>query len=1266
MRLFVFIGGLIVLVLLAALVGPYFVDWSGYRDRFEAEATRLLGQEVRVEGSASARLVPFPSVTFSDVRVGPQNAPNVTVEKFSMDVELAPFLRGEILIFDMRFVSPVVRLDLDEEGRPQWDFPSEAPVDPAQVILEQATFTDGTIILRDQKNGRQWDFLSLNGTAAAPSLFGPWRVESKGFVRGETFEARISTGNLSRDGFSTRIQAILPESKFEMISEGRIAAPTVELESWYSGTFSIKPTAPLDQNYLIEGLFEADARSLKVEQFRGDFGALDDPYTVNGSAEILGGESPSFNFQAKGNQVNFSEDADAEGEPVPLSNRLSEIQNVLAALPIPPMSGTIDLDLPTIVAGNTTIRDLKLRAEPQSEAGNTVWDIKRLEAKLPGRTVLEGDGTLVLGAGETAASGTSFKGNLVLASRQPSGLAAWLTDDIDDTIRLMPNAGFSAQVALDAEQQIFSDLELVLGAAQLTGRIERRESASSLPYVSVELAGSNAQYETLDALSRVLFGAGSGTSISGHDIDATFDLKTPRIKDVELGGLEAALRVRGERIEVDEFSVRDIFGAAISATGTLSERDDKAGYDVNFDTSLIAAEGAPFVRGFAALYPNIMLLERLQSVAERDADAMRETSLNIVGTAIFAAGENAEASASVSGEMGGSDISLTTTIAGGLLDPKSAEVSLGGTVTNSETGVLLSQAGFDVLPLRLLGEGQLTLNAMGNLNDGLSTRLSLQTPNSFGSAEGVLKSNTAGLAYIGSSRVQSEDAEPWLDIFGYIFPATGLGTPLAGEARIALQDGKITLSDLSGQVADNGFEGNLTIEQDRSVTQYEGWLKLAQLDAEFIAGILTGRYDLTDETSLFGAPLYTDNEIDVRLTVDALSAMNNSASAAQLRLIYRDNALSLQDIQGEIFGGTLAGSVEAQNDDGALLLNANVRLQAVDLTNFATAPMPAVNATGSITLALTGSGNSTKALVNSLAGSGVVTTRNLQLPGLNGDALGAVLADADKIGYEITDAQIREIAARHIPVGNINVPEIELPVSGNNGQLVMDNIVVQLEQAALTGSMSLSLGERTMGGEAKIIYKSGDDITAGSQPEVAITMVQKDAQAPLTSERDYTLLVSFVRQRALEREQARVEALQARLLEKQRLRRQVRYIKYLQRENFIRSEEERLRAFGAERQAAIIKRQLEEQKVLEAQRIMEEQKRLEAEEAERRRAEEAERQRLEEERRQAEQQRREEEAARATQEQEEADTIDEAPAEEPSAPTTENSNPFENLQLDFN
>ena len=59
MKLFAFVGSLLVIALLAALILPPYVDWNQFKSRFEAEASLTLGVPVTVNGQASARLLPL-------------------------------------------------------------------------------------------------------------------------------------------------------------------------------------------------------------------------------------------------------------------------------------------------------------------------------------------------------------------------------------------------------------------------------------------------------------------------------------------------------------------------------------------------------------------------------------------------------------------------------------------------------------------------------------------------------------------------------------------------------------------------------------------------------------------------------------------------------------------------------------------------------------------------------------------------------------------------------------------------------------------------------------------------------------------------------------------------------------------------------------------------------------------------------------------------------------------------------------------------------
>lgn len=1169
MRLFVLIGGLILLVLLAALIGPYFVDWGNYRDRFETEASRILGQEVRVQGAASARLIPFPSVTFTDVRVGPRGAANITIEEFSMDAELAPFLSGEILIFDMRLVSPVIRLDLDEEGRPIWNWPSQTPVDPTQITLENAEFTDGTLLLRDRKDNRHWDFVGLNGTAAADNLYGPWRIDGDGLVRGSYFKATITTGFLNRSGFSTRVTAELPENNLTITTDGRVAPPNGEIERWYSGAFNLKPTESSGGDYRLEGIFEADAHSFLVERFRGDFGTLEDPYTINGSAEIVGGAEPRFALEAKGNQINVLEENSAAGV-LSVSDRLAALQSVLATLPFPPIPGTVNLDLPALVAGDTTIRDLKLEASPDPEGQG--WAIAHIEAKLPGRTLIEGKGLLSLADKAEPESQNKFSGQLLMASRQPSGLAGWLTSDVDEVIRLLPSAGFSANVEFSADRQSFNDLEVRLGDATFSGTFERNSALQSLPFISIALSGNKPDLKTIDALSSVMLGNDGAFRVLNHDVDVTLDLTDADIAGVTLGHINTDLRIRGERVEIDKLSIEEMFGGSISATGTIvrSGEADETLYTANWDAGLLAVDGGQFVRGVSGLLKAVPGVEDLMKTAERDPFAFGDMALNSVGSARLPLIGPAEASASISGEVGGSDISFTSTLTGLLDKPSSIIATLAGTIENEEATTLLSQAGFEIFPLRLLGAGKSLINMSGSLDEGMSARLTLATPDTNMSVDGIFRSGLESTRFTGVGDLNSADIEPWWDLFGYIFPSTGLGTDATASSRIRYEDGTYEFAELSGVIGGNAFAGDISINSRDSAPKIAGKLSLDDLDLSFLISVLTGRYDLSDATGLFADPLYGDHTIDLQMTAAKFGTVDALMKDANLRLIYRDSSLSLNGLEAKVGDGQINGAVDLQNIDGSIVMNGQLSLRDVEAVQFIPALDPTIGAKGDLTLAFAGNGKSIEGFIGSLTGSGVVKSREIKLPGINAEAVSALLKNADEIGYEITDEQIQDIAKSETTSSSMTIASVEQPVAITSGVVRAGNISVSQNDTALTGNLAFDLESQTLSGEGRISFDAGEQSVAGLLPEVDLSFAQRDAISEFVVIRDYTLMAGFVRQRALEREQARVQALQARLLEKQRFRREVRLLRY-QRDRDLRfAEEIRLRAIAAQRRQNLI------------------------------------------------------------------------------------------------
>ena len=106
-----------IIALIAALVGPYFIDWNQFRPQFEAEATRIIGAPVRVGGKLDARLLPAPSLQLRSVVVGGANdLGKVRADKLDVEFSLGSLMRGEVRATELTINGMSLDLGLDPKG----------------------------------------------------------------------------------------------------------------------------------------------------------------------------------------------------------------------------------------------------------------------------------------------------------------------------------------------------------------------------------------------------------------------------------------------------------------------------------------------------------------------------------------------------------------------------------------------------------------------------------------------------------------------------------------------------------------------------------------------------------------------------------------------------------------------------------------------------------------------------------------------------------------------------------------------------------------------------------------------------------------------------------------------------------------------------------------------------------------------------------------------------------------------------------------------
>jgi hypothetical protein len=278
-----------------------------------------------------------------------------------------------------------------------------------------------------------------------------------------------------------------------------------------------------------------------------------------------------------------------------------------------------------------------------------------------------------------------------------------------------------------------------------------------------------------------------------------------------------------------------------------------------------------------------------------------------------------------------------------------------------------------------------------------------------------------------------------------------------------------------------------------------------------------------------------------------------SAYDATLSVKLDDDGLRVSDLKAKLFGGELSGLFDLKNTDGTGLLNGQMTVSGADLA--ALLPDSGLSGSGTFTTSVSASGKSVDAMISALSGSGTASLKDLRIENLNANALPALLARADVIGRDIDAAKTAAFAPEIAAKGSFVAKDADMAFTIVNG--VVRAPPVSFANAA--SQLSVDLGADLVGGtvtaRGTVAYKAGEEELVGSEPAINFTI--EGQPGAMTRSFDSAPLAQFLTQRALEKEQRRVEAMQSVLLEKQRLRREARYYAALQSERERAAEEAR-------------------------------------------------------------------------------------------------------------
>lgn len=202
------LAGAVILVLVAALAVPPFIDWPAHRGLVDRTLARSLGLPVRSEGRIEIRLLPSPRLRLDRLHLGDdpgkpalQNPPALQSPALDLrfvkaEVALSPLLKGEVRFTETRIGRAELQVPVTEGDAPLVPFGIGDALRGRDLAIEDLHVQQFLLTTVVPATGRTDQFLADGLHLQAPTLAGPWRVEGTG--GGVPF--RLATGEPGADG----------------------------------------------------------------------------------------------------------------------------------------------------------------------------------------------------------------------------------------------------------------------------------------------------------------------------------------------------------------------------------------------------------------------------------------------------------------------------------------------------------------------------------------------------------------------------------------------------------------------------------------------------------------------------------------------------------------------------------------------------------------------------------------------------------------------------------------------------------------------------------------------------------------------------------------------------------------------------------------------------------------------------------------------------------------------------------------------------------
>src|SRR4051795_1892000 len=374
-----------ILALMAALVGPYFIDWSRFRPQFEAEATRIIGARVSVEGALDARLLPSPSLRLRSVVVGgASDAGKVRADKLDVEFSLGSLMRGEWRATELTVNGLSLDLGLDPKGRIDWPA-STGTYNLGSLAIDRLNLT-GRIALHDAASHGTLELNDIAFSGDVRSLAaGAIRGDGNFMLSGARYPFRVSSGQ-GPDGNGTRLHLNIDPGQRAFAADLDGILNFDARAPRFDGAVTL--TTPAGQKgkgdeppWRITAKVKTDYAAARLEQIELTLGGDERALKLAGAGDIRFGASPWWRASLSARQLDADRFVAKDNSTEPV-RAWPALRTLIAAIPPAPIPAQVELSTEQVMLGGRPLQDIA--AELHGNA-NT-WSVHKLEFRAPGTT----------------------------------------------------------------------------------------------------------------------------------------------------------------------------------------------------------------------------------------------------------------------------------------------------------------------------------------------------------------------------------------------------------------------------------------------------------------------------------------------------------------------------------------------------------------------------------------------------------------------------------------------------------------------------------------------------------------------------------------------------------------------------------------------------------------------------------------------------------------------------------------------------------------